>query len=854
MDEGGAVVAYESDDSPSESPYRRSSPYDMYDELRSRHDYLRHIRRGQDRGLRTDEILPTVIADMTAESNDEFDLLKLDKLSKVDIVTVKQVTWNIYQRMSHDWDQRFIIKCNNTCTLSEMRNQFLESHAETLQLHKNHMNENNVWFVWRDRVLTERVLQKIRKLKREPNGHGYLAHQSYLSDTETFELFLYIQPSTAVPVKVVFKPDATKSAKNVRMVVVSPQITAADLRLEVSKVVGQIPDSIKIVIQKKKLDRQLDLPKVLASPHCTIMAEQEEKLTLNVHVVNLPAFDRESTQTMDVYPYSTISKLKADICKRIGAKVENMDLRFDRRLLADDEILTEKRIQQDDTITGLVYTNRVCISVRTAVRKWHDVICNDCYASSIGDLKHFSQTLDEHGSVIHMCDLVAVLESRVLDDKVVLGDAGITPDNPKVRIVLVHVASLCFTASSACGGKLPVLCDTGEANFKYQLAMSDGKSLFYAPGSIHTPDHIQAMLEERQLSATKQDMAVKGFRKCNQSEVGSFHRRTATGDNPAPPACLSSAAQTEPFPVSPVSYSDTSGGSEWETASESDLYEDAVSIKSSEGPSHVVSSTPLDSINNPRKGARSPESPLPSQQPLAHGLYRSLPSSDSALADLTAVAKMTRSQSASSAPFSPVLLQGTTSGSESRDLDSESDAGRRRKFERKTLIKETLEKNEDSTWTHYQSSESETTVPAEMGREGLSKLAQLKPSTAEREAPNTCTALLPYGPVVTVVNEEPYFKRVSKEVIMYVATHIGAESLKLIRHLGVGQDKIDCARERHQGDTYERSFCLLTDWLKKAGESASVEVLKDALKKCGRNDVASEIGGEPDKPEAHSDT
>ena len=428
-------------------------------------------------------------------------MLKLPSLSEVEIVRNTPLLWRICHRYKFLCDKRYHVECRTIDTIEDVKQKFLDLYnaAELTEgLTADHICLTQQNKLISDKLLKETVASVVTPSRSSGDVVILSQHNASLrvgvdggSGMVCIEdVFVHFQPQDAANVEIVFKTHSRHAAGVGTLIVVSPQISASDLRDEVSKVVGKERNSIRISVGTSKLGRRTRLSEALSAAGGRVSVTLKAKITLHVHVVRSPApsDDDETDFSVRVYSYDLVQALKAELFRLTGAPEDSVDLYFEGRPLSEDDTFSENRIRDKDSLEARLFPNRLRLSVRMPSRRWLDLLVNDCFAFTVGHVKAFAQNLDGHETV-RECELIAIVNDRVASDNetlaktlysrsLTLGDftTGLccTP-----KLVLVEVENLCFTSATAHRGTFAVFSSTASAWFQQFLVMFNGESLFY---------------------------------------------------------------------------------------------------------------------------------------------------------------------------------------------------------------------------------------------------------------------------------------------------------------------------------------------------------------------------------------
>ena len=420
---------------------------------------------------------------------DVSDTLRLPSLSVVELVRIVHLEWRIYHRYKILCDKRYRVACRTIDTLEDIKRKFLSLYTalETT----DEVSTDCLWLTQQNKLISDTLLKKtydtVVSKSQNPSDMVHLSeHNSLLRFTIDPEsgmvcvddVFVHFQPQDAVKIEIEFKAD-TNDKTNIRsLIMASPQMSAKDLREEVSKVVGKERNCIRISVGTTKLTSSVDLSRVLSTGGCKINVTLKAKITLSVHVVRIPPSDDEEADfTIRVYSYDLVQVMKEELCRLTGAPEHSVDLYFERRPLSEDNTFSDHRIRDKDNVEAYIFRNRVRLSVRMPNGQWYDLLVDDCYALTVGHVKAFAQNLDEDEK-IHECELTVIVNDRVASDTEVLGDLR-TGLHCMPKLVLVKTENVCFTSSTAHKGTFIVLSSTDGLWFQQFLVMFNGEELFY---------------------------------------------------------------------------------------------------------------------------------------------------------------------------------------------------------------------------------------------------------------------------------------------------------------------------------------------------------------------------------------
>ncbi|KAK7497573.1 hypothetical protein BaRGS_00011213, partial [Batillaria attramentaria] len=175
---------------------------------------------------------------------------------------------------------------------------------------------------------------------------------------------------------------------------------------------------------------------------------------------------------------------------------------------------------------------------------------------------------------------------------------------------------------------------------------------------------------------------------------------------------------------------------------------------------------------------------------------------------------------------------------DSEDPHGQREFRRRRKIGRSTTLRESFHENPDGTWTKNQLSESETSLPADIGEQEYHNFMQLQQMPPRTSSTPSASTVVPFNPCLSI---EPFYKYIDASILTTVAKYLGAEAMMVMRELQVTEDAIQQANEEHPKNPVERHFSCLKSWCQKFGAQANKEVLKNALRKHDRNDLVEKI-------------
>ena len=422
---------------------------------------------------------------------DVSDALKLPSLSVVELVPIVDLLWRICYRYKFLCEKRYLVKCRTRDTLKDIKQKFLSVYS-TIEA-TDGMSVNTLWFTQHEKLVTDTLLQtaydRIVSRSGSPSDMVLFSeHYSLLRFTKDRnsgvvcidDVYVHFQPQDAVSVQVVFMSHMHTRQKTIvrSLIVVSPQISASDLREEVSKVVEKKSNSIRISVGTTKLTSSVDLSRALRKPGCKINVTLKAKITLSVHVVRIPPGDDEAADfIISVYSYDLVQVMKEKLCRLTGAPEHSVDLYFERRPLLEDNTFSDHRIRDKDNIEAHIFRNRMRLSMKMPNGLWYDLLVDDCYALTVGHVKAFAQNLDGHEK-IHECELTVIVNDRVASDTEVLGDLrnGL---HCMPKLILAKTKNFCFTSSTAHKGIFVVLSSTDGLWFQQCLVMFNGEELFY---------------------------------------------------------------------------------------------------------------------------------------------------------------------------------------------------------------------------------------------------------------------------------------------------------------------------------------------------------------------------------------
>ncbi|KAK7482082.1 hypothetical protein BaRGS_00026666 [Batillaria attramentaria] len=776
------------------------------------------------------------------------DLLGLPSMAEIKVHHVRPFTWIVNYRWEQYCDKRYIVKCRNVDSLDEVKRTFLSVFSAVEKVSVD-TDLNKVWFTFSDKVLTEKLrhekcgMDAFRKVfSRYPQDMAiHRPYTIHLATPTSMEVYVHFQPADAILIEVKCKPEGIRALNEETVLPVSPTVSHQQLRLEVSKLVRQDLHSTRIYVGKKKVDDKTDLSKALRSRHCVITVEQKPKINLTIQVVHTPRCSaQETTFTLDIYSYDTVSKVKEEVCKRICVPQHRVDLYFENKLLDDDNTLNQNRLRNKDTIRAVVLTNRILLRVRSTSRRWHEAAVDDCFRSTVADVKAFVRSIEGPQNKEPDGEVVAIFKDKVLVDIAFLGDVGICPDRASTTLVFVKMESMCFTASSSCKGKFAVLQDFGDNTFQYVLAMSD------APVESETARKVDNLLKERRKMTWQQTGTVQGIREFSVAvrEEISVHDRT--------PEPVVLRQQLVSGFISPV----TTSNPRSRTADRGRLTPTSPGERGGEvapsatrgrrstrsRPSSVRFHTcEPDSDTCPRCTAHpdsstdtSPATKLrASTSPDGTGVILAVRKSQSAcLLGKPSSSPTDRPRSKSCPPLSArkksQILRNIQLGCGEVQSDSESGY-------RKDVAFTRYRKNPDGNVTVQHVTKSEMSVPAhlvDLAIEACRSLA--KPSTDLQESTG---ALLPYQSLESFNFGDLTYRYIKECIILQIANRIGTEGTMLVRRLGVTQDVIEKAEGKHPRDIAEQHLFCLRAWCRKEGAKANKHALKEALKNLDRNDL-----------------
>lgn len=413
---------------------------------------------------------------------ERFDVLHLQASSEqvmtVKVVKIKAIRFSFVYRCGVFYEKHFIVKGKNTDSLSELKSKFLGRFLKNEHRHKV-VHPDCVWFILNNRLVSEQVLQSAlctsfsKRLLIRDERLG-----AYGSKNNSLTMYVHFQAADAIPLKVHFKPDR-KTSKIEMLTVISPSISETQLRLQLALVTEVEPEVIKIVFGKKKLNAKLDIQQALRD-NSIVSVEVKQEISIEVEIFHLPESSGKATSiSVCMYPYDRISKIKSEVCTKCRAMKENVDIFFGDKCLSDKMTASECRFKDTDSVKAYVFSERVCIRVRSASRRLYDVVIDDAGKTTVGDVKNFMHKIDSPTSPQHQFSTVAILDGRVLQDDEMLINTGICSKGKEAVLVFIHTDTICFTSSSSLNGKFVIFRDSGEGWFQLTLAMSDGKDLFY---------------------------------------------------------------------------------------------------------------------------------------------------------------------------------------------------------------------------------------------------------------------------------------------------------------------------------------------------------------------------------------
>ena len=416
------------------------------------------------------------------------DLLKLPSMSVVEAVVIMPLFWQIYHRYKLHCDKRYRVFGRTHDTLADLKQNFLNLYRETEA--GDEIPLDCVWFTKGDKLVSEKLMKQTFEvmLTNADSVHDIL-DISRASDvlkvhfdqskSQMFidNVFVHFQPPDAVYVPVQTQTTSRKAACD--LIMVAPQMSPSALRDQVSKVVGQQANSIKINIGRAKLNNRIDLRQALAAPNCKITVAPKDKIKLSVHVVWVPDDGRDDETEMEIhaYSYDMVEVTKVCICQQKKLVYHKMDLYFEGHLLSEHSTLSEHRIRDKDRLEARVFPRRLKLTVRMPTRRWYDLFVDDSSAASVKDIKVIAQTLDREHPVSAI-ELTAIASGTVLSDTTKLedleaGECGIP------RVVLVHTENCCFSAATAYDNTF-IICVSMEGScFQQKEVMWNGKRLFY---------------------------------------------------------------------------------------------------------------------------------------------------------------------------------------------------------------------------------------------------------------------------------------------------------------------------------------------------------------------------------------
>lgn len=413
---------------------------------------------------------------------ERFDVLHLQASSEqvmtVKVVKIKPLKFLIVYRCGVFYEKHFIVKGKNTDCLNELKLKFLERFLKNEHRPKV-IQTDCVWFILNNRLVSEQVLQSAlctsfsKRLLLKDQRYG-----AYGPRNNSLTMYVHFQAADAIPLKVHFKPDR-KANKTEMLTVISPSISETQLRLQLALVTEVEPEVIKIVFGKKKLNAKLDIQQALRD-NSIVSVEVKQEISIEVEIFYLPESSGKATSiSVCMYPYDRISKIKSEVCTKCRAMKENVDIFFGDKCLSDKVTASECRLKDTDSVKAYVFSERVCIRVRSASRRLYEVVIDDAGKTTVGDVKNFMHKIDSPTSAQHQFSTVAILDGRVLQDDEMLINTGIRSKCKEAVLVFIHTDTICFTSSSSLNGKFVIFRDSGEGWFQLTLAMSDGKYLFY---------------------------------------------------------------------------------------------------------------------------------------------------------------------------------------------------------------------------------------------------------------------------------------------------------------------------------------------------------------------------------------
>lgn len=418
--------------------------------------------------------------------NDIIALRQLPNLAKIKIARIRTHKFVIIFRCGPFHSKHYSLLCRNIDSLDEIKKQFLRLFCATENF-PDEIAVSNVWFTSGDDVVTDEFLRTSLQLQFVDESLTAKSRTNIFTpnffQTNCKEFYVHFQPPDSVKVLVNYKPDTIRlhtATPRDRLLLVSPRITAQDLRSEVSKLVEQEPVGLRILVGKSKLDEKLDLGSALSNPNCSITVELKSKITIHITVeAKYPVSVLTRTLSVQLYSYDTISRLKSEVCQITGVPQYYTDIIFDGKRLQEENTLSENRLRDKDKVAAVVHFNRILLRIRSASRRWHYIVIDDCNETLVRDVKMFVLALDGDEKKCHTSEVVVIYKDNVLSDHETLAASGLRRHTKNERLVLVVVKSNCFSASSSFNGKFAVFRDTGSGGFQYVLAMSDGEELFY---------------------------------------------------------------------------------------------------------------------------------------------------------------------------------------------------------------------------------------------------------------------------------------------------------------------------------------------------------------------------------------
>lgn len=446
-----------------------------------RRDIIKCLYNQDDSSLAEEERFCFYVNNNRIHSPDHSFFSTLPNLSKVKVVRVRSHILIVTHHCEPFYEKRYIVRCKNIDSLSNIREQFLRLFLSKEKIFQQ-LNENDIWFSFNHMILTESLLQQVfgvgfntldlaQRLLFQPPGSAL-----------QINLAVHFQPTDAISVPVYWKPESGANVRIPKCLLVSPSlISAQELRQEVAKLLHYEPTAFNLELtNKKKLNDKTDLLQVLSTPNCGITVKPKSLITIRVLVVPKPP-DTNIKNKFSVHLYRNdyVYKLKSEVCNALSIPLHYVDLHSEGKVLLENKTIGENHLQDNDIVSAIVHKHRVFIIVRALNRKWYHVVVDDCFQTTVKDVKLFAVGLDDSDRLLHDCEVLLIYQHRVLPDEHTLGEVGIQRLN-NVKLILVHSGSENFTLSSSCNGRLIIFQDTGDGRFQLVIAMSDGRSLYYS--------------------------------------------------------------------------------------------------------------------------------------------------------------------------------------------------------------------------------------------------------------------------------------------------------------------------------------------------------------------------------------